>query len=90
MGTARESWHVRNKCCKSKCWSVSAKFLSFPAESKNEDGGKKIENTSKVFQSPEPGLHRVSYTKMSSVLSDQIKEGLNLPTPFDTESTQLQ
>ena len=38
---ARESWHVRNKRCKSKCWSVSAKFLSFPAESKNEDGEQK-------------------------------------------------
>ena len=44
----------------------------------------------KSFQSPEPGLHRVSYTKMSGVLSDQIEEGLNLPTPSGTESTQLQ
>ena len=51
----------------------------------------KIENMSKVFfQSPEPGLHHASYTKMPGVLSDQIEEGLNLPKPFGTESTQLQ
>ena len=65
------------------------KILSFPAESKNEDGGQKSKTCQKLFQSPEPGLHRVSYTKMSGVLSDQIK-GLNLPKPFCTESTQLQ
>ena len=89
-GTARESWRVRNKRCKSKCWSASAKFLSFPAESKNEDGGQKSKPCQKFFQSPEPGLHRVSYTKMSGVLSDQTEEGLNLTKPFGTESTQLQ
>ena len=50
MGTTRESWHVRNKHCKSKCWSVSAKFLSFPAESKNEDGGKKSKTCQKFFR----------------------------------------
>ena len=81
---------MRNKRCKSKCWSVSAKFLSFPAESKNEDGGQKSKTCQKFFQSPEPALHRVSYTKTSGVLSDQIEEGLNLPKPFGTESTQLQ
>ena len=48
-GTARESWRVRNKRCKSKCWSVSAKFLSFPAESKNEDGGQKSKTCQKFF-----------------------------------------
>ena len=50
----------------------------------------KFKTCQKFCQSPEPGLHRVSYRKMSSVLSDQIEEGLNLPKPFDTESTQLQ
>ena len=49
-----------------------------------------MENMSSFFQSPEPGLHRVSYTKMSGVLSDQIEERLNLPKSFGTESTQLQ
>ena len=38
---------------------------------------------------PEPGLHCVSYTKMSGVLSDQIEEeGLNLPEPFGTAETR--
>ena len=69
---------------------MSAKFLSFSAESKNEDGGQKSKTCQKIFQSPEPDLHFVSYTKMSGVLSDQIEEGLNLPNPFGTESTQLQ
>ena len=67
---------------------MSAKFLSFPAESKNEDGGQKLKTCQKFFQNPEPGLHRVSYTKMSSVLSDQIEEGLNLPKPFGTAETR--
>ena len=49
MGTARESWRMRNQHCKLKCWSVSAKFLSFPAESKNEDGGQKWKTCQKFF-----------------------------------------
>ena len=52
--------------------------------------GKNGKHVKRFFQSPEPGLHRVSYTKMSGVLSDQIEEGLNLPKPVGTESTQLQ
>ena len=68
---------------------MSAKILSFPAESKTEDGRQKSKTCQKFFQSPEPDLHRVSYTNMSGVLSDQIEEGLNLPKPFGTESTQL-
>ena len=53
-----------------------------------EMAGKNRKHVKSFFQSPEPGLHRVSYTKMSGVLSDQIEEGLNLPKPFGTTETR--
>ena len=51
--------------------------------------GNNQKHVKSFLQSPEPGLHRISYTKMSGVLLDQIEEeGLNLPMPFGTAETR--
>ena len=47
--------------------------------------GNNQKHVKSFLKSLEPGLHRISYTKMSSILLGQMEEeGLNLPKSFRT------
>ena len=53
-------------------------FCPFQQSQRIKMAGNNQKHVKSFLQSPEPGLHRISYTKMSSILLDQIEEeGLN-------------